>query len=104
MPGHEVFPRASLSSVIANVPPAAEVPAGVVSNTHELDFVVCDKRMRIVAAVQIKGRLQARESSRVQESLSAAGIRLVMVDSKALPERAQLEALIFGPSGQAGHQ
>jgi hypothetical protein len=97
MAGYEVFPRVSLASVIAaasNAPArsASHAPSGA----HDLDFVVCDKSMRIVAAIQLAGRLQGADSARVEQNLAAAGIRLVTVDPKALPKRAELGTLILG--------
>jgi hypothetical protein len=96
MPGCEVFPRASLASVVArsnvSAPPRGQAPSG----THDLDFVVCDKSMRIVAAIQLAGRPTGPDSVRVEQDLAAAGIRLVTVDPKALPKREQLGALILG--------
>jgi len=99
VPGHEVFARASLASVIADLPPAAWSATGAAGNKHELDFVVCDRRMRIVAAVQVEGRLAEPERTRVAQSLAAAGIRLVMLDLRALPKRDELGALVLGATG-----
>ena len=97
MAGYEVFPRASLASVVAA---ASSVPghSGVTASpgAHDLDFVVCDKSMRIVAAIQLAGRLTGPNSVRVERNLAAAGIRLVTIDPKALPKREQLGALILG--------
>ena len=97
MAGYEVFPRASLASVVAA---ASSVPghSGVTASpgAHDLDFVVCDKSMRIVAAIQLAGRLTGPDSVRVERNLAAAGIRLVTIDPKALPKREQLGALILG--------
>jgi len=97
MAGYEVFPRASLASVVAA---ASSAPghSGVTASAgaHDLDFVVCDKSMRIVAAIQLAGRLTGPDSVRVERNLAAAGIRLVTIDPKALPKREQLGALILG--------
>ena len=103
IPGHEVFPRASLASVIENLPPAAGSSMDAAANPHALDFVICDRRMRIVAAVQLEGRLSGPERARVEATLGAAGIRLVTFDVRALPKRDQVSALVLGlpddPSG-----
>jgi hypothetical protein len=97
MAGYEVFPRVSLASVVAAVSNAPVRPANQApSGAHDLDFVVCDKSMRIVAAIQLAGRLAGPDSARVEQSLAAAGIRLVTVDPKALPKRGELGALILG--------
>ena len=96
MAGYEVFPRVSLASVLApsSAPPrtGGQAPSGA----HDLDFVVCDKSMRIVAAIQLAGRLAGPDSVRVEQNLAAAGIKLVTVDPKALPKRGELGALILG--------
>jgi hypothetical protein len=99
MAGYEVFPRVSLGSVVASAQPAGRPGAQSPPNTHDLDFVVCDKSMRIVAAVQMAGRLAQPDSARVERNLAAAGIRLVTIDPKALPKREQLGALILGSQG-----
>lgn len=96
MPGYEVFPRVGLASVV-NMAAAHSGPAP--SITHDLDFVVCDKGMRVVAAIQLAGRLAAPHKARVEQSLAAAGIKVVTIDPKALPRREQLSVLILGQAG-----
>ena len=96
MPGYEVFPRASLASVLTGVPGG---PARAGEPAHDLDFVVCDKSMRVIAAIQLKGRLAEPEAARVARSLTAAGVRLVTVDPRALPKRDELGALILAGAG-----
>jgi len=92
IPGYEVFPRVGLASVLAG---ARATPAAAGANAHDLDFVVCDKSMRIVAAIQLKGRLMEPEATRVARSLAAAGVRLVTIDPRALPKREELGTLIL---------
>jgi hypothetical protein len=94
IPGHEIFPRVALASVITDLPPPVDNSVG--PNRHDLDFVVCDRRMRVVAAVQVRGRLSGPDRSRVEDSLAAAGIRLVTVDLTALPKREELAARVLG--------
>jgi len=82
-------------AVPPNVPQRpGEARSGAIG--HDLDFVVCDKSMRIVAAIQLAGRLEGRDSARVEQSLAAGGVRLVTIDPRALPKREQLGALILG--------
>jgi len=96
LPDHEIFPRVSLASVIAaaeNIPPSALAerrPA-----RHEIDFVICDKSMQVVAAVQLDAQPGRQD---VNQRLSAAGIRLVRFNPAALPRREQVRTLIFGQS------
>ncbi len=99
LPDHEIFPRISLASVIAaaeNTPAsalAARLPA-----RHEIDFVICDKSMQVVAAVQLDAQPGRQETQVVNQRLSAAGIRLARFNPAALPRREQVRALIFGQS------
>ena len=99
LPDHEIFPRVSLASVMAaaeNIPPSALAerrPA-----RHEIDFVICDKSMQVVAAVQLDAQPGRQETQVVNQRLSAAGIRLVRFNPAALPRREQVRALIFGQS------
>ena len=51
IPGYEVFPRVGLASVLAG---ARATPAAAGANAHDLDFVVCDKSMRVVAAIEVE--------------------------------------------------
>ena len=96
MAGYEVFPRVSLASVLAAASSAPPRSGQAPSGAHDLDFVVCDKSMRIVAAIQLAGRLAGPDSVRVEQNLAAAGIKLVTMDPKALPKRGELGALILG--------
>jgi len=96
MAGYEIFPRVSLASVVAIASNVSATPRQMPSGTHDLDFVVCDKSMRIVAAIQLARRLPGPDGARVEQNLAAAGIRLVTVDPKALPKRGELGALILG--------
>lgn len=105
VPDHEVFPNVPLASVVA-------VPGTGVEREQQLrrlaqyhlDFVVCDKSMRIVAAVEVEpaaGAGAAGERRFVADTLNAAGIRIVRVNPAAPPRRDQVRALVCGagPSG-----
>lgn len=101
LPDHEVFAHVSLASVI-----------GAFGSGHEreqqlrrlaqyrLDFVVCDKSMRIVAAVDVDSAVTATEAGEQQfkaDYLGRAGIRLVRINLAALPKREQIRVLVGGP-------
>jgi hypothetical protein len=98
LPGHEVFPHVSLPSVL-------DAPGNAFGQTsnlqpghaaHDLDFVVCDKSMRIVAAIRLEGRTASQVKELMYRRLTDAGIRLVVVYPNALPRREQVHALIYG--------
>jgi Protein of unknown function (DUF2726) len=99
LPDHEIFPRVSLASVMAG---AENTPRSALAEgrpaRHEIDFVICDKSMQVVAAVQLDAQPGGQESQVVNQRLSAAGIRLVRFNPAALPRREQVRALIFGQS------
>lgn len=101
IPDHEVFAHVSLASVV-----------GASGSGHErdqqlrrlaqyrLDFVVCDKSMRIIAAVEVDSAVAAVGAGEQQfkaDYLGRAGIRLVRINLAALPKREQIRALVGGP-------
>lgn len=92
--------------VFAKVPLAAVIEAPGMGYDHEqqlrrlarqvLDFVVCDKGMKIMAGVQLAAvGPEAVVAQRIRsECLKSAGIRLVTIDPSALPKRAEVRAFI----------
>jgi hypothetical protein len=71
---------------------------------YQLNFVVCDKSMRIVAAVDIEAGGGADAAGIQQfkaDYLKRAGIRLVRVNSTAMPRRDQVRSLVVGDSSAA---
>ena len=96
LPGHEVFPRVSIAAVLVgrgSAPgPAYETPA-----RRDLDFVVCDKEMRVVAAVLLEGEAARQDAGPLSRALASAGIRVVKINAAALPRREQVRAVIYGP-------
>ena len=96
---HEIFPRVSLASVIEAAENASS-PAPAEQRRlarHDLDFVICDKSMRVVAAVQLESQPAGPGIDLLHQRLSAAGIRLVRINPAALPRREHVRSLIFGP-------
>ena len=103
LPGYEVFANVSLASVI-----------GASGSGHEreqqlrrlaqyrLDFVVCDKSMRIITVIEMDSAVAAVGAGEQQfnkaDCLKQAGIRLVRVNPAALPKREQIRALVGGPA------
>lgn len=97
IPDHEVFANVALASVTGS---KNEQEARRLSQ-FRLDFVVCDKSMQVVAVVEMEasGGLQAAGEQRFKaDSLKAAGIRLVRVDSARLPRREEIRELVCGQS------
>lgn len=97
LPDHEIFANVSLASVVGS-------PAGASGEQrrlapYQLDFVVCDKNMRIVAAIDVESA-GAADSVGVQhfkaDCLKQAGIRLVRISPAALPRREQIHSLVCG--------
>ncbi|MNC85335.1 hypothetical protein D3C83_09260 [compost metagenome] len=67
---------------------------------YRLDFVVCDKNMRVVAAVELEvpGGVDATGAQRFKsDSLKTAGVRLIRINPKALPRRDEIRTLVCGP-------
>jgi hypothetical protein len=108
IPDHEVFANVTLASVVgANGGGFDREQQLRRLSQCRLDFVVCDKGMRIVTVVEIEsaGRAPAAGDQQFKvDSLKAAGIRLVRVSTAKLPRRDELRALVCGggqPDGSA---
>jgi hypothetical protein len=98
LPGHEIFARIS-AAVVLSAPGSAQAVPELQRRLaqHDLDFVVCDKSMRVVAAIQLAsaGRT-GLEPDFLAQRLRAAGIKLVTLEPDALPRRDQVRSLIYG--------
>ena len=98
VPDHEVFANATLASVVG-VPGNGrdrEQQVRRLSQYH-LDFVICDKSMRVVAVVDVEsaaGAATAGDLSFRSDILRQAGIRVVRVNAAVPPRREQIRALI----------
>lgn len=106
IPDHEIFANVPLASVIAAPGGAAEREQQLRRlSRYQVDFVVCDKGMRIVAAVEVDssdGSHAAGDRRYKADSLKSAGISLVRVNPSALPRREEIRALVCGPSNPPG--
>ena len=101
IPDHEIFANVALASVASG---GNEQEARRLAQ-HRLDFVVCDKGMRVVAAVEFEpaGGAQAIGDQRFKaDFLKAAGINLVRINPAALPRRDEIRGLVCGQSSPAG--
>lgn len=106
IPDHEIFANVSLASVVVTPGAGLEHEQQVRRlSQYQLDFVVCDKSMRIVSAVEIEGAAgthAAGEQRFMAESLKAAGVNLVRINPAALPRREAIRALVCGQPNAAG--
>ena len=100
LPDFEVFAGVSLARVVG----AAGEGRDREQQLHrlaqyQLDFVVCDKSMQVVAVVEVEsaaGAGAAGDQRFKSDLLKQAGIRLVRVNPVALPRREQVRALVNG--------
>ena len=102
LPDHEILSKVTLTAVI-DVPGAGydhELQLRRLSR-QVLDFVVCDRGMKIVAAVQLAAAgPDAVIAQRIRsECLKSAGIRLVTIEPGALPKRSEVRAFVCGEAG-----
>lgn len=102
LPDYEVFAKVSLASVISASGSGHEREQQLRRLAqYRVDFVVCDKSMRIIAVVEMDSAVAAVGAGEQQfkvECLKRAGIRLVRVNPAALPKRDQVRALVGGPA------
>lgn len=100
LPGFEVFAGVSLARVVGAPGNGRDrEPQARRLSQYQLDFVVCDKSMRVVAVVDLEsasGAATAGDQSFKFETLRQAGIRVVRVDPAAPPRREQMRTLIIG--------
>lgn len=100
LPEYEVFAKVSLASVIGAPGSGHEREQQLRRLAlYQIDFVICDKSMRVIAAVELDAAVTAVGAGDQQfkaDSLKRAGIRLVRVDAAAPPKREQLRALLGG--------
>jgi uncharacterized protein DUF2726 len=105
LPDHEIFANVSLASVMALPASGGEREQQLRRLApYQLDFVVCDKNMHIVAAVDLETAGGA-EAAGIQQFkadyLKRAGVRLVRVNPAAMPRREQVRALVVGGAAAA---
>ncbi len=98
VPDHEVFANATLASVVGAPGNGRDREQQVRRfSQYQLDFVICDKSMRVVAVVDVEsaaGAGTAGDQSFKSDILRQAGIRVVRVNPAAPPRREQIRALI----------
>jgi len=101
-----VFANASLASVVGASGGESEREQQVRRlSQYRLDFVVCDRDMRITAVVEVEasGGADAAVIQRFKsDCLRTAGIRLVRINPASPPRREEIRALICGGPGPTG--
>jgi uncharacterized protein DUF2726 len=100
LPDHEIFANVSLASVMALPASGGEREQQLRRLApYQLDFVVCNKSMHVVAVVDIETAGGADAAGIQQfkaDYLKGAGIRLVRVNPAAMPRRDQVRGLVIG--------
>lgn len=99
IPDHAVFAKVPLDSVLAA--PGAASAGGVAQRMAQqrLDFVVCDRNMRVVAVIQLRAPGAADvggESHGALESLRKAGVRVIEIDMAHMPRRDAIREVVLG--------
>jgi hypothetical protein len=96
---HEIYVQVALAAVVT----AGEAIPGFEREQrlrrlaqHRLSFVVCDKSLRVVAALDLNEESEVSDRELKAECLKSAGIRLIQVDPRALPPRDAIRALVYG--------
>jgi hypothetical protein len=104
LPGFEVFAGVSLARVVGAPGDGRDREQQLRRlSQYQLDFVICDKSMRVVAVVEVEsaaGAGAAGDRRFKADILGQAGIRLVHVNPAALPRREQIGVLISGEPPQ----
>ncbi len=88
LPDHVVLPKVALNRCIGVKGPAFDI-----LSRESLDFVVCNKAMRIVAAIELEYANEASESRRnankmKEDALEIVGIPLLQWPASPLPSEA----------------
>ena len=105
LPDHVVFSRMTLASVLDTAPAVAEHARNEMARrlaAHEVDFVISDRRMRVVAVLRLIENEAARnEVSSVQRWIAEAGVRYVELDAQALPRKEAIRSVVLSEPAEA---
>lgn len=100
LPDLEVFAGVSLARVVGAGGNGREREQQLRRlSQYQLDFVICDKSMKVVSVVEVEsaaGAEAAGDQRFKSDLLKQAGVRLVRVNPAALPRREQVRALVDG--------
>ena len=104
LPDHVIFARVSLASVLdvgpALVGAAREEHTRRIASTL-IDFVVADKSMQPVAIVQLASApINESDRSSLRALVTAAGVRYIELDARALPKKEAIRAVVLEGVGE----
>jgi hypothetical protein len=95
---HEIYVHVPLSAVVTvgeSVPAYDREQRMRRLSQHELAFVVCDKALHVIAALELNEYLTEVDADFKAECLKSAGIRLIQLDAAALPPRDAIRTLVY---------
>ena len=96
---HEIYVHVALSSVVTvagNMPSYDRDQRLRRLAQHELTFVVCDKALHVIAALELEEVLTDIDADFRAECLESAGVRLIKLNPSLLPSREEIRALVYG--------
>ena len=96
---HEIYVHVALSSVVTvagNMPSYDRDQRLRRLAQHELTFVVCDKALHVIAALELEEVLTDIDADFRAECLESAGVRLIKLNPSILPSREEIRALVYG--------
>jgi very-short-patch-repair endonuclease len=75
-------------------------------NRMSVDFVICAKDATILAVIELDDASHARDDRQAADgkkdrALQAAGLRIIRLQAKSLPDEAAIQALLEGPGAPA---
>jgi hypothetical protein len=99
IPDHAVFAKVPLESIIAAPGSGPASVAWQGTAQQRMDFLVCDRNMRIAAVIKLNipgvPTVGAQPQSAI-EKLRAAGVRVVEIDMANMPRREGIRKFILG--------
>jgi hypothetical protein len=101
IPDHAVFAKVPLELVLAA--PGAGSAGGPLQRLAQqrLDFVVCDRNMRVAAVINVHGPGASSAAGQPQSALDklrSAGVRVIEIDMAHMPHRAAIRQIVLGDS------
>ncbi len=104
LPDHEIFANVPLGDTVAiddSLHGEAREQRARKLDRLRLDLVVCNKQLEVIAVVTVSrdgapDPEHTEDTRLVEQCLSAAGVRLVRVDRKALPRHHHVRNLVYG--------
>lgn len=99
LPEHHVFAHVTLRSLLEPRAGASAYARNEQTRRlswHAIDFVVCDRNLRPIAAVELSDAADQQDSRRLRKSwIESAGLRYLELDAKALPRKEGMRALVL---------